>query len=404
MARLGCTTLPLMRRLCCNVFKLSWRPARAIAYYQAVFDSRREFAVYARTVADTKRFLRDLYDGPFSRHAVSMMPLLPANPLGDFICSTLPVEEWVPFYLRQYEIMVDYRERLDLDFVPFVNLNTNTGIFASAFGCRLHVFKEYDTPACALPAVSTAAAADALADPVLERVPALARILELAERMRERLGPDIPIGVPDVQSPFDISALVWQKDDFFAAMVENPGAVKRLVEKCRRLLVAFLTEFQKRVPNVNLSHCPVTGWAPPELGCWLSEDEAGSISADMFEEFALPSLTDLSTRFGGMFLHCCAAADHQYANFARIPDLRGLNRVFQYPPGPGPALDLFSRQAVMIQAWLNESAVHTFLEQSRPDTRFLFELEPLPIEDAKPVIERVRAACEKACERVRTAS
>jgi hypothetical protein len=355
-----------------------------------------------RSLETTKQFLRDLYAGPFSRHAVSMMPMLPANPLGDFICSTLPVKEWVPFYLRQYEIMVDYRETLDLDFVPFVNLNTNTGIFASAFGCRLHVFKEYDTPACALPAVSTAAAADALVDPSVDQTPALARILELGERMRERLGPEVPIGVPDVQSPFDIAALVWQKEEFFAAMVESPDAVKRLVEKCRHLLIAFFTEFQKHFPNVNLSHCPVTGWAPPELGCWLSEDEAGSISADMFEEFALPSLVDLSTRFDGMFLHCCAAADHQYANFARIPNLRGLNRVFQYPPGPGPALDRFSDSAVLIQAWLGEKEIDAFLVQSRPETRFFFELTPLSIEDAKPVVERVRAACEKASERVRT--
>ncbi len=360
--------------------------------------------MWSRTVADTKRFLQDLYDGSFSRHAVSMMPLYPANPLGDFACSERPVEEWVPYYLRQYELMEAYRGALDLDMIPFVNLNTNTGVFASAFGCRFHTFPDHDTPACALCAVDSADAADALTEPVLEQVPALARIFELGERMRERLGSDVPIGVPDVQSPFDIAALVWRKEDLFAAMVENPDAVKRLVEKCRRLLAAFLSAFVDRFPNANLSHCPVTGWAPPELGCWLSEDEAGSISAGMFEEFVLPSLVELSTRFGGMFLHCCAAADHQYENFGRIPNLRGLNRVFQYPPGPGPALDLFSHKAVMIQAWLGESEIYTFLDQSRPDTRFLFELTPLPIEDAKPVIDRVRMACDKAIERVRIAS
>lgn len=358
----------------------------------------------SRSPATTKQFLHDLYAGPFSRHAVSMMPVLPPIPRGDFTCSTLPVKEWVPFYLRQYEIMEEYREALDLDFVPFVNLNTNTGIFASAFGCRLHVFTGYETPACALSAVSTADAADALEVPSLDQSPALARILELGERMRERLGPEAPIGVPDVQSPFDIAALVWQKEEFFAAMVETPDAVKRLVEKCRLLLVAFFTEFRKRFPNVNLSHCPVTGWAPPELGCWLSEDEAGSISADMFEVFALPSLVDLSARFGGMFLHCCAAADHQYSNFARIPNLRGLNRVFQYPPGPGPALDRFSSSTVLIQAWLGEREIYTFLDQSRPETRFLFELTPMSIAEAKPVVERVRAACALACERVRKVS
>ena len=77
------------------------------------------------------------------------------------------------------------------------------------------------------------------------------------------------------------------------------------------LLAGFWDAFKVRVPECNLVHCP-SYWAPPELGCSLSEDEAGCMSTRMFEEFCLPGLVDLAERFGGMFVHCCADADHQH--------------------------------------------------------------------------------------------
>ncbi|MCG3147227.1 MAG: hypothetical protein PCFJNLEI_00665 [Verrucomicrobiae bacterium] len=347
----------------------------------------------ARSTTERKQFLTDLYSGPFPGHGICMLPQSPPDPLADFTCSTEPVARWVPALLERYELLVRYTEALDLDCVPSVNLNTNTGVFAAAFGCPLHVFQRMETNACALPAVTSAAEADALPQPELARSQTLARILELGSLLRDRLGPEVPIGVPDIQSPFDIAALVWKKEDLFAAMIEAPDSVNRLVGKCHRLLTDFLQEFKRMFPNCNLSHCPVTAWAPPDLGCWLSEDEAGSISAAMFEEFMLPTLVAMSETFGGMGVHCCAAADHQYANFQRIPNLRALNRVFQNPPGPEPAIRLFSSKTVLIQAWLGEAEILRFLDLARSDTRYFFELSAMTIEQARPVVARLREAC-----------
>ena len=52
----------------------------------------------------------------------------------------------------------------------------------------------------------------------------LERIFELGHLVRERLGPDVPIGVPDIQSPFDIAALVWRKKICFWPCAKNPNA------------------------------------------------------------------------------------------------------------------------------------------------------------------------------------
>ncbi len=239
----------------------------------------------------------------------------------------------------------------------------------------------------ALPAIHSAEELSQLPRPTPDSAP-LDRVWELGRLLRCRLGPDAPIGVPDIQSPFDIAALVWRKESFFAAMIEEPDAVMELVDRCGVLLESFLERFLQELAPVSLAHCPYA-WAPPELGCWLSEDEAGSLSCAAFRRFCLPWLQRLSRRFGGLFMHCCAAADHQYTEFRRIENLRGLNRVWQ-APGPGPAIETFSGHTVLIQAWEPLESIPAYLRQAHPDTRFLFVLGTAELSDVAALADRTR--------------
>jgi len=336
---------------------------------------------------ENREFLADLFAGPFRGHALIMSPEpIPPPWPGDFAISERPVADWLPWLLESYEAARKWHEILKDDSVPYVKLFTGTELFASAFGCP--VYLPADSPPSARPLVSSGAEADQLRVPDLGTRP-LARVFEMGALVRERVGPQVPISVPDIQSAFDIAALIWNKEDLFVALHQEPEAVERLVQKCQHLLTTFLVEFQRHVPNCNLCHCP-TAWAPPQLGCWLSEDEAGSLSTAMFERFCLPTLTELSQTFGGLFAHCCAAADHQYGSFLKIPNLRGLNRVFQ-APGPRPAIEAFSGRTVLIVAWTDEQGVYKLLDMARPDTRFLFNMPGQPLEEARRTYERLRA-------------
>jgi len=339
-----------------------------------------------------RRFLTDLFAGPFRGHAIIMGYVAPEKPWpGDHTVPDRPVKDWVPWLVADYEARLKCHEALDDDSVPYAKVHTGTQLFAAAFGCPVHVFE--DSPPCALPLVTTAAQADRLDVPALDAGP-LARALEMAGRLRDALGPEVPISVPDIQSPFDIAALVWKKEEIYLALVQEPDAVKRLVDKCHALLEGFLIEFRRQVPECNLCHCP-TAWAPPDLGCWLSEDEAGCVSTPMFEEFCIPSLVALSETFGGIFVHCCATADHQYESFLKLPRLRGMNRVFQ-EPGPRPAIEAFSGRAVLMQAWMAEAGINAMLDMALPETRFLFDMPAQAIEDQKPVLERLRKRCPRS--------
>jgi len=346
---------------------------------------------------ENRRFLADLFAGPFRGHAIVMdHEVVPSGLPGDFAISDRPLRDWLPWAVRNFEARLKWHETVGDDSVPFVTMTTGTEIFAAAFGSAVHLYD--DAPSAARPLVFTADQADALALPDLSARP-LERFFEFAHMVQAEVGAEVPLGVPDIQSPFDIAALVWRKQDLFVAMHDNPAAVKRLVGKCLALLKAFLTEFKRQFPRCNLIHCPYH-WAPPELGCALSEDEAGSMSVAMFEEFCLPSLVDLSATFGGLFMHCCAAADHQYPSFRKIPNLRGLNRVFQ-ASGPRPAIEAFAGRTVLVMAWLGEQEVYNLLDMALPDTRFLFNLlaggapPAPPLEESKRTFERLRERCPR---------
>ncbi len=333
-----------------------------------------------------KKYLRDLYAGPFPGHALIYQPPLGATggELGDFTLSDRPVADWVPWYVWSYRETCRLSDELDDDNVPFANLNTNTGIFAAAFGCELQKFE--GSNAAARPCVADAAGARTLPEPSLD-APTLSRILELARLLRSELGDDVPISVPDIQSPFDIAAIVWEKADLFTALVLAPDDVMELVDKSHRLLVGFLDEFRRTVPACSMAHCPYT-WGPADLGIWLSEDEVGAFGTDMFDQFCLPSLVALSQYYGGMFLHCCADADHQYEGFAKIPNLRMLNR--RFIRGPQACIERFPG-VVIAMGHTPEEQLNELLDLARPQTRYLFCIGGMKPEKARPVFDRLRA-------------
>lgn len=342
-------------------------------------------------ITRNRQLLSKLFAGPFPGHALIMDPEAEPQPFpGDIASSDQPLTAWLDWSLRAYEAAWERGETLDDDSVPQAIPGTGTQIFAAAFGSPVHVYE--DSPPCALPAVQTAREADALVTPD-PFAPPLDRVWEYAGMLRDRLGPDTIIRVPDIQSPFDIAALIWRKEAFYLALVDDPAAVKRLVGKCQELLTRFLQEWQREFSPCSLAHCP-NAWAPPELGCWLSEDEAGVLSVPMFEGFCLPSLQELSAAFGGLFVHCCATADHQYDSFRKVANLRGMNRVFQ-SPGPGPAIEAFSGETVLMVAWTPEDQVHEMLDLAQPDTRFLFNMSAQPLDEARRTYDRLRERCPR---------
>lgn len=210
-------------------------------------------------------------------------------------------------------------ELVDDDRVPYISNLTGTEVFAEAFGCKVH--RPDDNNPFALPLVHSATEADAIKTPDLSRS-SLAYLFEISDELRRRGGPDAVMKPVDMQSPMDIVALIWDKADLFCAMIETPDVVKGLAFKVRTLLAEFFDEWTKRYGTTFVAHYPdyvMHG------GITMSVDEVGAVNPEMFREFFRDELAVLSEHFGGLGLHCCADARHQWENFRDLPGLKVMN-------------------------------------------------------------------------------
>ena len=92
--------------------------------------------------------------------------------------------------------------------------------------------------------------------------------------------------------------------------------------KVRALLVSFLDEWFKRYGTTFIAHYPdyvMHG------GITMSVDEVGALNPEMFQEFFRDELVLLAEHFGGLGIHCCADARHQWGNFRELPGLKVMN-------------------------------------------------------------------------------
>jgi len=280
------------------------------------------------------------------------------------------------------------------DRLPYLSNVTGTEIFAEAFGCVVH-YPEDNKP-FALPCVSTPAEADALRVPELS-TSSLAYLFDIADELRRRGGPDALIKPVDIQSPMDIAALIWDKGAFYPAMLDAPDAVRALAAKVRTLLMGFMDEWFRRYGTEYIAHYPdylMCG------GITLSEDEIGAVSAEMFDTFFREELVALSEHYGGLGIHCCADARHQWENLASLPGLRVLN-LCKPPTRSGeeytrPAYDFFDGSIVqMHHGWTPAGPPASWPAQYPAGRRVVLQVDADNRDEAIRIADELNAVREQ---------
>jgi len=231
------------------------------------------------------------------------------------------MDKFFEYVLHRYHVQADCFEWLDDDRVPCISATQGTDVFAHAFGSPVVYPGNY--PPFARPAVFTAAEAAKLKKPKLENS-TLMEVIEYGYKLRKS-APGMLMKLPDIQSPLDIAALVWEKENFFIALYDDPDAVKDLMAVITEVLTEFLELWFKTFGNEFIAHYP--DYYMP-YGITLSEDEIGSINCEQFKEFSVPEICKLAGHFGGQIgIHCCANAKHQWSILKNIPGLVMLNLV-----------------------------------------------------------------------------
>ncbi len=267
---------------------------------------------------------------------------------------------------------------------------TGTEIFAEAFGCS--VFRPEDNNPFAQPLVFSAAEADRLQTPDLS-TSSLAYLFDIADELHRRGGAGVVMKPVDIQSPMDIVALIWEKQDLYVSMIEAPEAVIALADKVGRLLVAFFDEWFKRYGTTFVAHYPdyvMHG------GITMSVDEVGAVNSEMFRRFFREELVELSAHFGGLGIHCCADARHQWSEFRSLPGLKLINH--NLPPtreADEYILDFLrfygGSIAQMPVGWNPDGAVDEWLMRLPEGVRIVFEIDAQDVNEAKRIADLLRS-------------
>lgn len=295
--------------------------------------------------------------------------------------------ERIEWAWRLYEMRRARAEWLADDMVPGLMVTTGTEIFAAAFGCP--VMQPEDDMPFARPVITEASQVGKLPTPDLG-APSLAVLFEIADALRARGGKDAPLGIIDVQSPMDVAALIWDKNDFYVAMLETPEAVREVAHKVLALQTAFFDAWFARYGRDFIAHCPY--YYIPQ-GLTLSEDEVGIVNAEMFTAFYLPELAALSERYGALGMHCCANSRHQWDNFTRIPNLQLLN-ITQPPEVARQAYPFFADHCIQYHGHL-DGAGWEWPAKLPAGSRVVIDVYPETEEQAREAAEKLWVACER---------
>jgi hypothetical protein len=266
---------------------------------------------------------------------------------------------------QRYRVQMERLDWLEDDAIPFLDPYTGTEIFAEAFGCPVY-FPENDMPH-ARPIIFKATEVSRLKVPELD-VPALARVFQIADALQARAGAAAVMRLVDIQSPMDIAALIWNKTDFFLALIDAPDAVIELAAKCRELLCNFLDVWFARYGRNYIAHYPEYYL---EQGMTLSEDEVGAVSPTMFEQFFLPELRYLSQRYHGIGIHCCADCRHLWSQFKKIPQVFLWNLPHERSQ---EAYHYFADTPAQIHQFLQREVEIVTLLQRFPTARIIFDV------------------------------
>ncbi|MHB9134389.1 MAG: uroporphyrinogen decarboxylase/cobalamine-independent methonine synthase family protein [Armatimonadota bacterium] len=171
-------------------------------------------------------------------------------------------------------------------------------------------------------------------------------------------------------------------------LLEEPEAVKELAGKVAQLLTAFLDEWFARYGREFIAHYP--SYYMPN-GITLSEDEVGIVNPAIFAEFFLPELAMLSARYGGLGMHCCANARHQWGQFLRIPGLRVLNLV-QPPAVVTEAFRFFAPHVVQMHANCGEGEPLAAVKRLPAEARVILDLYAQTPDEALTLTHSMREA------------
>lgn len=210
------------------------------------------------------------------------------------------------------------------DWIPFLMPQLGTGVFASAFGAKVEYF-----PHClpwAHPIIKKDDSIKKVMSMKLPRVNSgqMKDVFKFTQLANFLTGGKYPIVATDLQGPADTAYLLWHPESFMIAMYDSPKYVHYIMNISTEFFIKYIKKHAKMCKEFIPFHCPHM-WIPYGEGICISDDILAVLSANLWEEFALPYVNRVSDEFGGIIIHSCGNFSHQIENLKKVRNLKGIN-------------------------------------------------------------------------------
>jgi hypothetical protein len=179
--------------------------------------------------------------------------------------------------------------------------------------------------------------------------------LDMVEYFLEQTRGKLPMSLADVQSPLDAAAALVDTSEFYAAFLEDPEAVEKLLERITGLIIRFC-EKQARMIGASLVF-PGHGFSSSRVfrGMGFSDDNSVMLSPQVHRTLCGPSMVRFGETFGGFAFHSCGNWSAKTETVKALPGLTMIDGAFTSrtdpsPNPPAPFRDSFAHSGVCVNA------------------------------------------------------
>jgi hypothetical protein len=208
------------------------------------------------------------------------------------------------------------------------------GTVASAFGAD-YIWKEKQAPAIR-PKFGSVKEALGYTPVAVSQTHIGRHTLEMIDYFLDKTGGRVPMSLTDTQSPLNIACNIVEMTSFFIEMLDNPQAVKTLLNRLAELLVEFTHEQIRHIGDALAR--PGHGYSSCRCfeGLGMSDDNALMISGQQYLELAAPASEHAGKPFGGSTFHSCGNWSDKVETVKKIAGLRMVDGAFSASTDPSP--------------------------------------------------------------------
>jgi|GEM_PF-2918575 Uroporphyrinogen-III decarboxylase len=249
------------------------------------------------------------------------------------------------------------------DNIPALNCSLGTYVIPSVFGAGIRSFTD-GRKYIAEPIIKTSMDIDKMKPlPIMETI--LGEQIKLVEYFVKETKGEYPIRMPDIQNPLGVAEMLWETNDFYMSLIEEPEKVHKLLEMITEVVIEYAARVKRACPSIVPISWPFV-WAPTDKGIHLSDDTMSMVSPKMYEEFGVFYNNIISREFGGLMLHSCTMDKRYFSSIAENEGLRSINFAAQYSSDMSEIFGFFGGKTVIIPHY-----VHTDSPQIGTVTEFI---------------------------------